>query len=78
MGGLLIFFLLVLLCPLWEISLFTAAARAAVPIVCRIFLCPNSGMAASVPDFFSMHTDVDACDCTQGLHEHCERVCTGS
>ena len=50
---------LVLLCPLREIRVAkpgygTAAARAALPIptgVCSIFVCANSGVAASVWDF---------------------------
>ena len=37
----------------------------------------NNGRAASVWDFY-MHMDVDACDCTQGLCERHETVCTGS
>ena len=27
---------------------------------------------------FNVHTDVDACNCMQGLYEHCKRVCTES
>ena len=27
---------------------------------------------------FSVHADVDACNCMQGLYEHCKRVCTES
>ena len=45
----------------------------------QYFMCPNTGMAASVWDF-NMHTDVDqldACNCTQGLYGHL-RVCAGS
>ena len=38
---------------------------------------PNNAMAASVWDF-NVCTDVDAHDCTRGLHGHCKRVCTGS
>ena len=34
-------------------------------------------MIASIWDFH-VHTDVDACDCTRGLHWHRKRVCTES
>ena len=42
------------------------------------FVCPNNGMAASVWDLLNVRADVDACDCTWGLYEHCKRVCTES
>ena len=32
----------------------------------------------SVFEIFNVRTDVDACDCTRGLHGHCKRICTGS
>ena len=54
-------------CFTWE--LFTAAARAVLPIpigVCSIFMCPNNGMSASC-GIFNVRTDTDACDCTPGL-----------
>ena len=52
-------FFLVLLCPMREVQVAlpgynTAATRAALPIpiiACRIFMCPNNGVAASVWDF---------------------------
>ena len=31
-----------------------------------------------VLDIFNLNTDLDACDCTQGLYEHRKRVCTAS
>ena len=40
-------------------------------------MCPKNAMAASVWDF-NVCTDVDAHDCTLGLHGHCKRVCTWS
>ena len=58
-------FFIVLPCPLWQIQV-TLPARAALPIpasVCRIFVCPNNGMAASVWDFWRAHR----CWCMQ-LH----------
>ena len=43
------------------------------------FMCPNNSHTASVWDF-SVHTDGghSACNCTQGLYDSCERVCTES
>ena len=46
--------------------------------MCSISVCPNNGIAASVWDFYNVHTDADACDCTRGLCGHRKRVCTGS
>ena len=49
----------------------TAAARAALPIpigVCSIITCPNNDMGwVPVLGMSNVRTDVDACDCTQGL-----------
>ena len=41
-------------------------------------LCPSNGAAAKCLGIFNMREDVDACDCTQGLHKHRKRVCSGS
>ena len=54
--------------------------QCTIPIsVCRIFVYSNNGMAARFRILY-VHTDVDACDCTEGLYEHCKtkRVCTES
>ena len=63
----------VLHCPLPEVRvdlpplLGTAVARSALPIptsVYSVYICPNSGMAASAWDF-NVRTDVDTCDFTR-------------
>ena len=60
----------------------TAAARAARPIpvsMCSIFMCPDTGNGCGCQRLrFLIHTDFDAHNCTLGLYEHCERVCTES
>ena len=50
-----------------------------LPGCAMFFMCPNNGHAASVWDF-SVRTDGghNACNCTQGLYDSCERVCTES
>ena len=47
------------------------------PSLCCIILHPNNCMPASALDF-NVSVDVDACDCTQGMHKHHKRVCTDS
>ena len=57
-----------------------AAARAVLPIpnnACGIFMCQNKDMSANDWDF-NVHTDINACNCTQGLYGHWKRVCTES
>ena len=58
----------------------TAAARAVLPIPTSkcIFLCVQTVVCLPVFGILNMHSDVDACNCTQGLYEHCKRVCTDS
>ena len=36
-------------------------------------MCPNNGVAASICAF-NMHTDADACNCTQGLYGYCKSL----
>ena len=40
-------------------------------------MCPNNGRLP-VLEIFNVHTDVDACSCTQGLYNHRKIVCIGS
>ena len=73
---LLLFFccFLTLLCPLWKIWITRAAVP--IPIVYSIlFLCVQT---KPVFGTFNLHTDVDLCDCTQGLYGQHEGVCTES
>ena len=49
-----------------------AAARAVLPIpnnACSIFKCQNKDTAADDWDF-NAHTDINACNGTQGLYGH--------
>ena len=74
---------------LWEIRVTlpgygTAAARAALPIrisVCSIFVCPNSGMAASVLGFLTcaqkLLQTIAHGGCTDTVRESALKVDTG-
>ena len=46
--------------------------------VCAAFLCVQTAVGVPMFGISNMHADVDACDCIQGLYEHCKRVCTES
>ena len=45
---------------------------------CAVFSCVQTLLWLPVLGIFNMCTDVDACNCTQGLYRHCKRVCAGS
>ena len=45
---------------------------------CVVFLHVQTMVWLPVFGIMNVHTDVDACDCTRGLHEHSKRVFTGS
>ena len=47
-------------------------------LVCAVVLCVQTVVWLPVFGGYNMHTDVDACDCTQGLYRHLKRVCSGS
>ena len=38
--------------------------------MCAVFPCVQTTVWLPVFGIFSMHTDVDACNCTQGLYGH--------
>ena len=42
------------------------------------YLCVQTMAWLPVFETFNVCTDVDACDCTQGLYGHRKRVCTES
>ena len=46
--------------------------------VCAVLLCLQTVIWLPVFGIFNMCTDVDACDCAQGLSGHRKRVCTES
>ena len=46
--------------------------------VCAVFSCVQTMVGLPVLEIFNMHTDIDACSCTQGLYNHCKIVCIGS
>ena len=55
--------------------------RAALPIlsVCAIFSCFGQTMVClPACGIFNKRTDVDACNCTRGLHGRRKRLCMGS
>ena len=58
----------------------SAVARAMLPIptdVCSMFMYPTV-IWLQLFRIFDVHGEVDECDCTQELYEHCIRVCTES
>ena len=58
----------------------SAVARAMLPIptdVCSIS-CIQTVIWLQLFRILDVHEEVDECDCTQGLYEHCIRVCTES
>ena len=46
--------------------------------VCAVFLCVQTMVWLPMFGIFNTHTDVPACNCTQGLYGHRKRVCTES
>ena len=47
-------------------------------IVCAVFSCVQTKVWLPTLGIFHVRTDVNACDCTQGMDGHCKRVCTES
>ena len=54
------------------------AAAARAELYPFPFVCVQTVVWLPVFGIFNVHTDADACDCTQGLYRHCKRVCTES
>ena len=57
----------------------TAVAKAMLPIptcVCSTFICIPTVVWLPILGIFNVYTDVNACDCIQGLCGHCKRICT--
>jgi len=77
----------VLHCHLWEIQVaLNGSLKARQPqeqrypflSVCAVFSCVRTVVWLPMFGIFKVRTDVDVCDCTQGLCGHRKRVCTES
>ena len=55
-------------------SIHRSSATHCDQSVCSTSRCPNNGMVADSAWDFYLCTDVDACDCTEGLCGHRKRV----
>ena len=71
---------LVLHCPVGEIWVAQQLQEQNYPFlpVCVVFSFVQTIVWRPVFGIFNVDTDVDAWNCTRGLHGHRKRVCTGS